>query len=70
MTAFQIRIDATSIELFDAAEDRQSSARSALLLLASSDNLPSGDLLARTLSGVELLLAEAAQLYDAARRQS
>ncbi|MCJ1885062.1 hypothetical protein LNN38_09425 [Pseudomonas sp. LA21] len=70
MTVFEVRKDATPIELFDAAEDRQTAARYALLLLACADNLPCGDLLSRTLSGVEILLAEAAVLYEGARNHS
>lgn len=70
MSSFQIRNDATALELFDAAEDRQTAARYALLLLACADNLPSGDLLSRTLSGLEILLGEAAALYEGARSQA
>ncbi|MCP8463451.1 hypothetical protein NK553_05750 [Pseudomonas sp. ZM23] len=71
MTPFVIRENATSLELFDAAEKRQTAARNALALLASARDLgcPDGDLLAGALSGLELLLKDAAELYDAARHK-
>lgn len=69
MTAFQIRDDATSLELFDAAEARQTAARDALRLLAGAPDLgsPGSGMLSSALGGVELLLGEAALLYSSAR---
>ena len=44
----------------------KTAARCALLLLVCADNLPSGDLLSPTLSGLELLRTKAALLYEGA----
>lgn len=54
MAPFVIRDDATSLELFDAAEKRQTAAHNALSLLASARDLgsPDSDLLAGALSGL------------------
>lgn len=72
MAPFVIRDNATSLELFDAAEKRQTAARNALSLLASARDLgcPDGDLLAGALAGLELLLQDATELYGAARKQA
>lgn len=72
MHPFQIAEDATSLELFDAAEARQTAARDALHLLASARDLgsPDGTLLAGALGGVTLLLEDAATLYATARERS
>ncbi|WP_324710366.1 hypothetical protein [Pseudomonas citronellolis] len=72
MHPLRISKEATSLDLFDAAQARHSAACDALRLLAGAPDLgcPDEGTLAGTLGSLELLLRDASRLYEAARERA